>query len=206
MRRAAPVRRAPLVRRRQKGKSFCNHPALQGMSPRQPKRHTRASQYVAGNEKNRVTSTRGNDREAMNRTIILRSESARESALRAIANLPLDPVFALHINEYKAKLTSEQRSLYWIRLKEVSEQAFIDGRRYDDETLHIYCKHKFLPEVSASGVQKWADMPGGGRSLKMSTNDLNTKEFSDYFTQVEAWGAELGVMYSANPREAAWQS
>lgn len=138
----------------------------------------------------------------MNRTIILRSESARESALRTIANLPLDPVFALHINEYKAKLTSEQRSLYWIRLKEISEQAFIGGRKYDDGVLHIHCKQTFLPEVSASGVQKWADMPSGGRVLRMSTNDLNTKEFSDYFTQVEAFGASLGVLYSPNPREA----
>lgn len=142
----------------------------------------------------------------MTRLIVIRSEVIRAVAMAAIQNLPLEPVHAIRISEHKARLTDPQRALYWIRLKEISEQAWIGGRQFDDETLHIHCKREYLPNICNSGKHKWDVLPNGERALKMGTGDLNVKEFVDYLTQVEAFGAELGVTYTATPRETAWQS
>lgn len=136
----------------------------------------------------------------MNRTLVLSSESIRQIAIAAVSNLPLDPVCEIQIREHKSTRKLEQNALYWVRLGEIAEQAWIQGRRYEAETLHEYCKRVYLPEICDKGVYKWVVLPTGDRVLRMSTGDLNTREFADYLTQVEAFGASLGVMFSPDPR------
>jgi hypothetical protein len=133
------------------------------------------------------------------RSIILRNAQIKAVAVAAVGNLPIDEdhPYEVVIRPYKANRKLEQLGLYWIRLAEIEAQAFIDGRRFAaDPVLHEFCKREFLPDVCTKGIEKWAVMPGGERILKMSTGYLNVREFADYLTQVEAWGASLGVMFS----------
>lgn len=137
------------------------------------------------------------------RSIIIRSEAIRSVATAAIKSLPVLPEtpFEVVIRPYKAKRNLEQLALYWLRLADIEGQAWIDGKRYAaDPVLHEHCKREYLPDVSASGEEKWTYMPSGERILNMGTGDLNVKEFAGYLTQVEAWGAGLGVMFSADRR------
>ena len=136
---------------------------------------------------------------ALNRTIILRTEAIRAAAVAAVSHLPTDQDHPLEvvIRPHKATRRLEQNALYWVRLGEIADQAYIGGRLYDAETLHAWCKREFLPDVTSRGTAKWIVLPNGERVLNMSTGDLNVSEFADYLTQVEAWGAGLGVMFSA---------
>lgn len=136
------------------------------------------------------------------RTIILRSDLIREAAMKAVASLPLDPTFEIEIREHKTRRNNDQNSRMWVRLNEIASQAWIQGRQYDADTLHEYCKREFLPETCYQGVSKWTVLPNGERALRMSTGHLTVSEFADYLTQIEAFGAELGVLFSANPRES----
>lgn len=149
----------------------------------------------------------------MKRSLILRSPSVRDLAVAAVSNLPTDadnPLEVL-IRPYKAQRKLEQLGLYWVRLKEISVQCYIGGRRYSDDVLHIHCKGEYLPEDSDPELskkvkdpdhyRKWDYTPSGEKVLVASTSGLTVYGFSDYLMQVEAWGAGLGVMFGE--REAA---
>jgi hypothetical protein len=118
---------------------------------------------------------------------------------------------AVRIYEHKDRRTLEQQSLMWIRLGEVAAQAWVGGRQYADVTWHEHCKREFLPDEDGpskrcrKGYRKWDINPmTGERVLIGSTTQLTTFGMSEYMTQLEAWGSdELGVRFSATPREAA---
>ena len=137
---------------------------------------------------------------AITRNLIIRDESIRTLAESAIRNLQIDPEHPIEVifREHKSKRRNEQNSFYWVRLNEISNQCYIGGRRYNPETLHEHCKREYLPEDCYNGMEKWKFLPNGDRFLRMSTTDLNTSEFANYLTQVEAWGSELGVMFSSD--------
>lgn len=134
------------------------------------------------------------------RSLILRSEEIRETAAKAVLNLPIDAEHPKEVvfMEHKAKRSTEANSRYWAMLGEVSQQAWIQGRQYPVEVIHEYAKRYMLPDECAKGVPKWITLPNGDRALGMSTTDLNTAEFSEYMTQVEAWAAGIGVLFSAD--------
>ena len=76
----------------------------------------------------------------------------------------------------------------------------------------VHFKELFLPEtfqsaehqaeIAKEGYRKYDTSPGGKRILVGSTTELTIKGFAIYLQQVEAFGANLGVIYSANPNEA----
>ena len=135
------------------------------------------------------------------RSIIIRSEQIRSLAIAAISQLQVceeHPKEVL-IRDFKKKRGNPANNLMWKRLEEIANQCWIGGRKFDADTLHIYCKREYLPDVCAKGVEKWTILPNGDRELKMSTTDLNTSEFAKYTLQIEVWGADLGVQFSADP-------
>ena len=135
------------------------------------------------------------------RSIVLRNETIRSLAIAAVSQLPVSDNNPLEIviRPYKAKRKVEANGLYWLRLGEIADQAYAEGKQYSAYTWHEYMKRRFLPDVDTKGNQKWAHLPSGDRALIMSTTTLNTSEFAEYITQVEAFGASLGVMFSASP-------
>ena len=142
-------------------------------------------------------------------------EIQRENAIKVLQNAPLDTAKPLEfiLREEVKPRNQDQNSLMWsCQLKCISEQAYVNGRTYSAEVWHEHAKEMFLPETFKSpehqaeivkeGYRKYDTSPSGKRILVGSTTELTVKGFAIYLQQVEAFGANLGVIYSANPNEA----
>ncbi len=143
------------------------------------------------------------------RKIRLCSEVQRQTALRIIESAPLDeatPLEFLLREEVKARKL-DQNAAYWVGpLADIAEQGYVNGRTYCAEVWHGYFKREFLPEEydpeqCKEGYVKWAIGVTGDRTLIGSTTQLTVKGFARYLTQVEAFGAGLGVKFHANPKD-----
>lgn len=90
------------------------------------------------------------------------------------------------VAEHKDTRHTQQNRLYWALLRQVSEQAMVDGRRYSDEVWHEQFKRVLIGLV---------DLPGGSTAGE-STTKLSISEFAEYVNKVTAYAAtELGVIF-----------
>lgn len=123
--------------------------------------------------------------------IIMRTPHLRAQAIRAIRDIPLDQVYECDLKPWKKTRSTPANARYWAILTEISEQlVFEGGVHYSPETLHEFFKAKF--------IGKDVVIIDGDITLVAKTSTaLSTVEFSDYTTQVEAWGAEHGVQFTA---------
>lgn len=100
----------------------------------------------------------------------------------AEAGRPLE----IAIDHERTTRSLEANKRYWAILRAISETGWIHGKQYESEAWHFFFRKKFLPCI---------DTPDG-LVIPTSTTKLDTKEFSDYMTQVEAFAAtELGVEF-----------
>lgn len=143
------------------------------------------------------------------RTLLLRNEQVRNNLLSIVRNLPLDDAFPLEvvIREQIKGRKLDQQALYWAGpLKDIAEQAWLDGRQFSAEVWHQYFRRELLPEEydqerCREGYVKWQIDPAGERIMVGSTTQLTVKGFSEYLEAVFAFGASLGVQFHANPNE-----
>lgn len=141
------------------------------------------------------------------RSILLRGDSQAEAASTAVLMAPRDPERPIEVvirEQVKAR-HSDQNRLYWHLLGEIAEQAYFNNKQYSADIWHEYARIHIMPEqiTTKDGEvrSKWLDMPDG-KATVISTTQLERRCFSDYTTAVEAFGAGLGVLYSAPPRAA----
>jgi hypothetical protein len=138
------------------------------------------------------------------RTIYLREEKQRETLLALVQNLPLDDARPLQITieEYRpTRKLSQQAYLFAGPLRDIAEQAWIDGKQFSADVLHEFLKRELLPEefdpeFCKDDYQKWRYDPKGNRILVGSTTGLTVKGFARYTEQVIAFGAALGVSFT----------
>jgi len=148
------------------------------------------------------------------RIIILVGQPQKDLAKAAIDNLPFEPQMEVVIRPVTKARSLDANALYWVRLGEIAEQAWVQGRQYLPEVWAEYFKRAFLPDESIYGAEelqrrvkdidryrKWDIAPDGSRLLTGSTTQLTAFGFSEYLQQVEAYGASLGVQFSARPGE-----
>ncbi len=138
----------------------------------------------------------------------LTSAAVLQNCMVMCRNLPVDGSMEIAIRKVKKLRTNQQNHLMWgARLKEISEQAWINGRQFSADVWHEHLKREFLPEgtepdfdkLVIKGYQKWAWMPNGERDCIGSTTKLTTLGMSRYMTMCEAYAAtELGVRFSAD--------
>jgi len=149
------------------------------------------------------------------RKIRLVGNIQRETAISILQNAPLDankPLEMILREEVKPRRQTQNDLMWSCQLKCIAEQAYVNGRTYSAEVWHEHAKEMFLPETFQSaehqaeivkeGYRKYDISPSGKRILVGSTTELTVKGFAIYLQQVEAFGANLGVIYSANPNEA----
>lgn len=127
----------------------------------------------------------------MKRTFILR-EDKNAQALWAFLKSNWKAMAAsgtplrIDIAPERTKRSIQQNARYWAILKEISEQAWVNGRQYSPEIFHEYLKSELL------GVD---ELPNG-KTVGKSTQKLSVEEFGEYMTAVEAFAAtELGVQF-----------
>ena len=135
-----------------------------------------------------------------------------KSVISLLPHLPinLDNPLELIIQEPKPTRKPDQNAAMWSGpLKDIEQQAFIEGRQYSATVWHEHFKELFLPDENSpdfdeshvkSKYKKYDFTPSGKRVLVGSTTELTVKGFAIYLTQVEAFGANLGVMFSVNPK------
>lgn len=91
------------------------------------------------------------------------------------------------VQEHKAKRSSDQNRLYWQRLNQIAEQAWVGGKQFSAEAWHEFFKRQLIG---------YEELPCGG-TVGISTATLSVSEFSDYINRVEAYAAtELGINLS----------
>ena len=86
------------------------------------------------------------------------------------------------------KRTKAQNRRYWGNgvLKQIADQATVNGRLYSAETWHEQFKRQFIGVI---------ELPSG-EVIGKSSADLTTAEFCEFCDQVEAYAAtELGVTF-----------
>lgn len=138
------------------------------------------------------------------RTFRLVHDEAANRAMSLIPNLPIDPVNPLVITvaEEEKPRTKDQNALMWAnQLTDIANQAYLNGRQFSKDAWHYYFKLQYLPEeydpeLCLKGYRKWDYAPNGDRLLVGSTTQLKVKGFSEYLTQIEAFGAGLGVIFT----------
>jgi hypothetical protein len=125
----------------------------------------------------------------LSRTFVLRDKIHAEHLWNLLRNnwqamADAGKPLAVTVQEHKAKRSCAQNRLYWQRLNEIAENAWIDGKRFSAEAWHEFYKAKFI------GCE---ELPNGG-TVGISTTTLAVGDFSDYIGKVEAYAAtELGI-------------
>lgn len=140
------------------------------------------------------------------RSILLRGDAQAEAASTAVLMAPRDkdnPVEVVIREPVKAR-HSDQNRLYWHLLGEIAEQAYFNNKQYTSDIWHEYARIHIMPEqiTTKDGVvrSKWLEMPDG-KATVISTTKLERSCFAEYTNLVEVMGAEMGVLFSANPGE-----
>lgn len=125
----------------------------------------------------------------MNQIYVIRSLPILERAIQ-FARLNWEAMgqtkhpLVIEFKPEKTKRNLQQNRYYWAMLRQIEEQAWIEGRQYSSEIWHEAAKRRFIGLV---------DLPGGG-SMALSSAELSTAEFAEYVTRVEVWAQqELGV-------------
>lgn len=135
--------------------------------------------------------------------IVFRAESQREACQKIIRHLPVDGSMQVTISPYVKPGSAAQRRTYWgVRMGEVADQAWWDGRQYPAPVWHQFFKERFLPDAPEEGITlpgycKWMEMPGGELRMMGSTERLTMRGRYEYQMRVEAFCAgEFGVRFS----------
>ena len=140
-------------------------------------------------------------------TFLIRSDKQKEVLASKIANLPVDSESPIQIviSEEVKKRSIDSNALMWKRIGEISSQGWINKRQYHKDCWHKYLKDNEMPEEvelkDGTICSKWVEQIDGSMET-ISTTELSARFFSKYITIIEAFGAGLGVLFSANPRES----
>jgi hypothetical protein len=143
----------------------------------------------------------------LTRKIIIIGEVQKALAMSMIENLPVDPVNPLEVTarELVRSRSLDSNAAMWAgTLRDISQQAWVQGKQYSAEVWHEEFKREYLPEefddeLCKAGYRKWDFLPNGERVLIGSTTQLTVRGFALYLQTVEAFGAGLGVQFSVNP-------
>ena len=94
----------------------------------------------------------------------------------------------LEIRPEGSKRSTAANAAYWAgTLRDIAEQAWVNGRQYLPRDWHVECRTRFAP---------LEDRPFGP-GVPMSTSDMSDKQFRQYVKDVELWAAQdLGVRFT----------
>jgi len=144
------------------------------------------------------------------RTIYFVSDQQIQTALALLPNLPIDaknPLEMVIREKAKIRKPSQSALMFAGALKDMSEQAYFNGRSFSVDFWHFFMKKEFLPEEAEEGItkddyKKWEIDPKGERILVGSTTQLTVKGFSIYLEKLQAYAVtEYGVEFHANPKQ-----
>jgi hypothetical protein len=111
------------------------------------------------------------------------------------ANAPVfadkgEPLRLIVTAEERQRNQQQNRFYFGAVLKQVSEQAWVDGKQYDKDTWHEYFARKY-------GILDELTLPDGEIiTRRKSTTQMSVGEFSEYLDAVQSYaGGTLGVQF-----------
>ena len=132
------------------------------------------------------------------------NDTQRTTLINKLMSIPLDDPIQVTIGNKTKARGLDQNGLMWKRIGEISAQGWINKRQYSKECWHKYLKDNEMPEEvelkDGTICSKWIEQIDGSMET-ISTTELSARFFAKYITIIEAFGAGLGVMFSANPRK-----
>lgn len=132
------------------------------------------------------------------------NDTQRTTLINKLMSIPLDDPIQVTIGNKTKARGLDQNGLMWKRIGEISVQGWINKRQYSKECWHKYLKDNEMPEEvelkDGTICSKWIEQIDGSMET-ISTTELSARFFAKYITIIEAFGAGLGVMFSANPRK-----
>jgi hypothetical protein len=101
-----------------------------------------------------------------------------------------EPLRLIVTAEERQRNQQQNRFYFGAVLKQVSEQAWVDGKQYDKDTWHEYFARKY-------GILDELTLPDGEIiTRRKSTTQMSVGEFSEYLDSVQAYaGGTLGVQF-----------
>lgn len=133
--------------------------------------------------------------------------------LKQIAeNLPVGQEIECVFRKEQKVRGMDANARMWVGpLKDIAEQAWVNGRQFSAEVWHEHFKRQYLPEDNDTEIhllakecyRKWDFDPAGNRVLIGSTTQLLKRGFALYLQQMEADGAQMGVMFHEAPQRIA---
>ncbi|WP_186215900.1 recombination protein NinB [Burkholderia gladioli] len=101
-----------------------------------------------------------------------------------------EPLRVIVTAEERKRNEQQNRFYFGSVLRDISEQAWIEGRQFDKDAWHEHFAKKY-------GVLEEVELPYGEIILRRkSTSKMSVKEFSTYLNQIQAYAAnELGVEF-----------
>lgn len=123
-------------------------------------------------------------------------QARKQNAISFIQQLPTDSKRPLVVIIQEKTRSLEQNARLWATLRDISEQVVWYGRKMDSESW----KHVFT-----AALKKQETVPGlngGFVVLGQSTRKMKVREMSDLIELMNAFGAEHGVRWSEESRQA----
>lgn len=93
------------------------------------------------------------------------------------------------LRPYKSKRSNEQNRRLWALYREIAENVWVNGRRFDSQTWHEHFKREFI------GCEEIVLPNGEIERRGISTTTLDTAQMAEYQTRIEAWAAQQGVVF-----------
>ena len=127
----------------------------------------------------------------MNKSFVLRDEAIRARCMALIADLPIDPPYAVRITLYDDPRSLEQNAKLWAMLEDVAEQVEWYGKKltawdWKDVMTSALIKANVVPNLDGTGFV----------ACGLHTSKLGKKRMSELIELIDAFAAEKGVRWS----------
>lgn len=127
------------------------------------------------------------------------NDTQRTTLINKLISIPLDDPIQVTIGNKTKARGLNANSYYWVRVDEITEQAFFKGKKYSSDVWHEYLKRECMPNIvtlkDGREVSKYVETPDGTLQV-IGTSLLSSNSFAEYTQNCEQLGAEIGVMFS----------
>lgn len=112
---------------------------------------------------------------------IIKNNQVLENCIKDIQEIKIEDNMQVEIKPYVAKRSLDANNLYWQWLETISEYT-----GYTKDEMHDVMRARYLP-------LKFREVDGLKLTELTSTTTLNTKQFSDYMREIEAFAVENDI-------------
>ena len=113
---------------------------------------------------------------------IIKNDVVLSNCIKAIQDIKIEDNMQVEIKPYIKKRSLDQNALYHMWVKTIAEYT-----GYTQSQMHEVFKARLLPII-------YREVDGKKLTELTSTTTLNTKQFSDYMREIEAFAIENNIM------------